>query len=360
MEIQDYRKKYNEIARDLMEYFCKTMNGQNIIFSPMSIVMLLGIVADLMPGKGRDEILDVIGKDLSYDELMTILKQIQFDSTKSESLLSSNALCVKEEIRRSILSEYPKRLKDIFDGELFVSSDFVTDINEWIKKKMKGMIHTAVDDSVNQMQICLLNAILFEAEWKEQYDEEYDIYEGDFNNIDGTTTKVQMMESEEEVYIEDAFFNGFVKPYKEEKYAFMALLPKKKDLCSLLKAIRQIDFTNLFDHASKETVKVTMPEFKSDCQNDLTDFFKELGMKTLFASETESSEWMKMTSILHKAHIEVDRKGTKAQALAIAYALACVENVICLNRPFIYAILNTETRMPVFVGLYNQANQSLK
>ena len=37
-----------------------------------------------------------------------------------------------------------------------------------------------------------------------------------------------MLRSDEEGYIEDDFYTGFVKNYKGGKYAFMALLPKKK------------------------------------------------------------------------------------------------------------------------------------
>ena len=49
--------------------------------------------------------------------------------------------------------------------------------------------------------------------------------------------------------IEDEFFTGFVKPYEDKKYAFMALLPKKAECASfLLRAMKQINFANLQDY----------------------------------------------------------------------------------------------------------------
>ena len=71
-----------------------------------------------------------------------------------------------------------------------------------------------------------------------------------------------------------------------------------------------------------------------------------------------SSEWLKIDSIIHKSHIEVDRKGTKAAA--VTKAIACCGcaygykvKEVCLDRPFAYAIMNSKTGQPVFVGVCN-------
>jgi len=100
----------------------------------------------------------------------------------------------------------------------------------------------------------------------------------------------------------------------------------------------------------------------------LTGLFKDMGVSTLFTPEADfspmSSEWLKVDSIVHKAHIEVDRKGTKAAAVTMAFVVAgCAPSMdlksVVLDRPFVYAIMNTETKLPVFVGLYNKAGNLL-
>ncbi len=366
MEIKDYSGKYNEITRYLMESFAKAKKGENIVISPTSIIMLLGIAADAVQGKTRDEILDVIGSNISYEELMAVLKEIQTNSSASDSLMLSNAVCVKDRISESVSPTYPERLRDVFDGKLFTSADIVRDVNAWVKEKTKGMIEKAADESMNERLACLMNAIAFEAEWLEPYEED-DIYDGEFNNADGTVTEVQMLDSSEDTYIEDEFFTGFMKPYKDEKYVFMALLPKKKKSASfLLRTIKQIDFSKLFNESVYGTVYVTMPEFKYDFGEDMTELCKELGISTLFTPEADfspmSSEWLKVDSIIHKAHIEVDRMGTKAVAVTMAYVVdGCAPSMdfksVCLDRPFVYAIMDTETCWPVFTGIYNQAEK---
>ena len=73
-----------------------------------------------------------------------------------------------------------------------------------------------------------------------------------------------------------------------------------------------------------------------------------------------SSADLKADSILHKAHIEVDRKGTKAAAvtsMVVVPGCAPMEREyeeVCLDRPFVYAIMNNKTGLPVFTGITNQ------
>ena len=175
-----------------------------------------------------------------------------------------------------------------------------------------------------------------------------------------------MLNSMEDGYIENDFFTGFLKPYKDEKYAFMALLPKKKSSLFMLRGIKQIDYSRLFNEVKKGIVHVTMPEFKYDFGENLTELCKKWEINTLFTSDSDfspmSSKRLMMDSIIHKAHIEVDRNGTKAAAATIAcVAAGCAPNVeikaVRLDRPFVYAILDTETGVPIFAGLFSQVDK---
>ncbi len=59
-------------------------------------------------------------------------------------------------------------------------------------------------------------------------------------------------------------------------------------------------------------------------------------------------------SIVHKAHIEVDRNGTKATGVTMI-GVGCLpaEYDIWLDRPFLHAVVNTETELPAFAGIVN-------
>ena len=60
--------------------------------------------------------------------------------------------------------------------------------------------------------------------------------------------------------------------------------------------------------------------------------------------------------VLHKTHITVDEKGTKAGA-ATAVEMNCESaelplnyHTVTLDRPFIYAIIDDATGLPIFIG----------
>ena len=59
--------------------------------------------------------------------------------------------------------------------------------------------------------------------------------------------------------------------------------------------------------------------------------------------------------VIHKTHIELDRNGTKAAAATAvvakessAYMESPIE--IRMDRPFVYALVDNETGIPLFIG----------
>ena len=53
MEIKDYEKEYGRITRELLTKLEERNSGKNVIISPMSIIMLLGILAESVAGVNR-------------------------------------------------------------------------------------------------------------------------------------------------------------------------------------------------------------------------------------------------------------------------------------------------------------------
>ena len=361
MEIKVYEKDYGRITNELINRLAESDKTGNIIFSPLSIIMLLGILAESVNGETREEVVKVLGEKFTYEDLREVLREINTDLNKSDSLMSSNAVCVKNEIKDSILDEYKESLDNIYEGKVFASENLAKDVNDWVEEKTKGMIKNAAGDSLDNIVACLMNAIAFEAEWEDKYEEE-DIYDEEFHNEDGSTTTVDMLHSKEYGWIENKHFTGFVKSYKDAKFAFMALLPKKEG--DINKTLKYVEFSEFYKSAEDEKVTVAMPEFKYDFGQDLTKICKELGIRSAFTPGADfsamSTEWLRLDSIIHKAHIEVDRHGTKAAAVTMGMVMCgCAPMMkrreVILDRPFIYAIMDTETELPIFAGVYKKA-----
>ena len=125
----------------------------------------------------------------------------------------------------------------------------------------------------------------------------------------------------------------------------------------------------LFDwsiHPSTDyDVDAAIPKFKSEYSIELKDTLQNMGMTDAFDEEqadfrgigTSDNGNIYINMVLHKTYIEVDEQGTKAGAstvVGMAETMSLYEpeiKTVHLDRPFVYAIIDTETQMPIFLGV---------
>lgn len=174
------------------------------------------------------------------------------------------------------------------------------------------------------------------------------------------------MYSTEAYYLEDDSTTGFIRPY-EDGYSFMALLPKEgisiEDYISHLSAEKLI---GLVENASTDyEVDAAIPKFKSEYSIELKDTLQNMGMTDAFDEEqadfrgigTSDNRNIYINMVLHKTYIEVDEQGTKAGASTVVGMVETMSlyepeiKTVHLDRPFVYAIIDTETQMPIFLGV---------
>jgi serpin B len=121
-------------------------------------------------------------------------------------------------------------------------------------------------------------------------------------------------------------------------------------------------FTNLIKDKSEGNVNAGIPKFKSEYSIELVEPLKEIGLKECF--DDKKANFSKMVNglkdniyvsdVLHKTFISVDTEGTKAAAatkveMRTKGAPLILKSII-LNRPFVYAIVDNETKLPLFIG----------
>ncbi len=354
---------YNKLSLAFLKNYTEKQKGQNVVFSPYSVMALLLMLADATDGASREEIIASVCKGAGFDEAKRFIRILEYMLEEYGSFCSANAVCVKENYKDKIKPQYMEDLQNTFGGELFASGDIVKAVNDWVSKNTKGMIKQIVSEKNAEMASCFMNAVAFKAGWESKFDDE-EIKENIFYNADGTRQKVKMLCGTEYGYIEDDRFTGFVKEY-EAGYSFMALLPKKKSQEFLYESLNRSNFRKLFMAKTDEDIEVRMPEFKFSYEVELSDFCRNRGIETVFSDHADftpmTEEWLKVESIAHKAVIKVDRSGTEAAAVTYAVmvtgcppdAFKRKRKIVRLNRPFLFAIMHNETILPVFVGIVN-------
>lgn len=353
LRFRKFARQYNALTRLLLKCCCT--EGENVFISPLSILLLLGLMADSTAGKTREELMIFLGRP----DFGLMLSRLQKELCGDPALSIANAVCVRKDIGKKVNLSYQDLQLRQYDAELFSSENIVRDVNEWVNRKTRGMICNAIPESAKDALLCLISAIAFQSDWYEPYEDE-DVWDEVFHNADGTESRMWMLHGSEGSFYENDDFTGFGKRYEGSGLYFLALLPKQEGDEALSEALDRLDFTSL--RSSEAIVRTKIPEFRFECSKELTALCKAFGVNEVFTDNADfspaTSESLKVESILHKAYIDVNQIGTKAAAVTMAVCCAgCAPRLVeefrevYLDRPFVFAIMHPETKMPVFTGV---------
>lgn len=341
-----------------------TNDGEgNALISPFSVMVALSMTANGAGGNTLSEMEEVLGKNIDIETLNKYLY------TYIESLYSgekcklsvANSIWLRDTTSLSVKKNFLQKNMDYYNAAIYKSmfdAKGVADINSWVKKHTDGMIEKLVDKIDDDTMMLLINAVAFDAEWAKKYDV---IYEGNFTSFAGDRRTVEMMRSLEEKYIDDGSATGFIKEYKGGKYSFAAILPNSEDIYSYVENMTEESIEKLLSGVSYEPVKTEMPKFSSDFSITMEECLKDMGIKDAFSPIADFSEMaennLSISRVIHKTHITVNEKGTKAAAVTgvtmknTAVLTPATTKEVVLDRPFVYMILDNENNMPVFIGM---------
>lgn len=354
--MEKLNKTYEKLNRILLKGLYK--EDTNLIVSPYSIMMALSMIMDMSAGKSKDEVKAFLDADDGFIE--KLINEVNVSLTEEGFLKCANAVAIREDFKDKVRNDYKERFIKLFSGEIFSDENLVSLVNSFVNDSTDGMIDSVMDESMKDVVCAIINAICFNAGWEKEY-EEKDITDGVFNNLDGSKVDVKMLKSIEYDYIETEKLTGFIKSYKGGHYAFLGLLPNKKGTKGIMEVLEGEDFSSLPEIAAGK-VMVRFPEFKAEYGTDLKELFMNEGVKEVFGLGADfspiSAEPLYIDKLLHKAIIEVDRHGTRAAAVTAGMVmLGCAPGKpkeVTLDRPFVYAVVNLDTKLPVFTGVINQ------
>ena len=340
---------------------------RNHLLSPLSATLCLALINNGAAGNTRLQIENAIG--LSTDQLNSSTYAYTHSLYTSEDCKVSlaNSIWLKD----GALNVKPTFLQanaDWYGAQAYRSpfdSTTLSDINNWCYNHTDGKIDKILD-SIDPLDVMyLINAVDFDAKWETEY-ERGDIENGVFNNYDSTQSDVKMLYSTQYGYLMDETCVGFAKNYKGGKYSFVGLLPNEgTDIYDFVNALNEEKWTALWDTAKdnpERKVHIRMPEFTYETEMPLNSAFKALGIEDMFSpsladfSGIDDAQELYCSYVKQKAFIQVDRNGTKAAAVTIGgfnkLSAAPLDPLyITLDRSFVYAIVDNEYKLPLFLGM---------
>ena len=361
------------------ELFSQTVrdygDGSNVMISPASIMMALDMVAAGAKGDSLDQLTNLFaaGQGPLTQQAYAADLMDKINGSKDIDFRCANAIWNNGLLLgNSVNMDYVDYVQDTFLAE-YVVTDFndktPDEINSWIGKHTDHMIEQVINELDPSTVMVLVNAIAFEAKWEEGY-EDYQIFDGDFTAADGTTKTVTFLSDTTDAYFETDKATGFMKKYEGGQYAFLAILPSDASVNAneFAAGFTPEDYEAFINSVTYDyKVYSKMPEFESDFGIKMNDTLKNLGVTDVFSDAAADLSGIAgqpgdiyVSRVIHKTHIEVDREGTRAAAVTAVTlrtkgAIVGEEEyrtVFC-DRPFVYAIVDTETMAPVFIGTVN-------
>ena len=355
------------LSVDLFKASVLESQNENVLVSPLSVQLALAMIANGAAGETRDEMEALLGGGASLEELneylFSYVKSLPSDEKYKLGIANSIWFRDKEDFR--INEEFLSTNEDYYGADMYkkpFDDSTLNEINAWVDEHTDGMIEKIIDRMDPDSLMYLINAVVFDAEWADIYDEDH-VSEGLFTSLSGAKRSVEMMSSKEHKYLDDGNATGFVKNYNGGKYGFAVLLPNKGvDLYEYVSGLTGGDMLETLSGASKCKVVAQMPKFSSDYSINMDEFLPESSMPTAFNptladfSGITDSVPLYISKVIHKTHIEVGERGTRAGAVtAVPLAPGASPNpedikYVTLDRPFVYMIIDNATNLPVFIG----------
>lgn len=342
-------------------------HAQNTLISPLSVMMALAMTANGAEGETLSQMEAVLGMELGQlnefsSEYLTHL---------SKELQIANSIWFREDARVTLGDSFGEANKNYYGADIYkraFDQTTVDEINTWVEDRTNGMIKEALKEISAESVMYLINALAFEADWDVPYTE-HNLQDDVFTTSWGSKQDIQLMFSEEDYYFEDEKMTGVMKPYLGREYAFVALMPNEGvSISEYAESLNGEYLHQLLLSPQEQKVHTWIPPFELEYEVEMSEILKKMGMELAF--DTDYADFSKLgssmeenifiNSVFHKTFIEVSLEGTKAGAVSIiemanGAAMPEVElpKEVKLNRPFIYMIIDMDTKVPVFMGTLN-------
>jgi serpin B len=346
----------------------------NVVFSPASIMTALAMTYAGARGITAEEMAQVLHVDLddqAFHQAMNAL-DLALESTSfkkgddrvelsiANSLWGQEGLSFEEPFLDALAEDYGTGMR-LVDFKT-AAEDARVKINAWVADQTNDKITDLIPEgALNDLtRLVLVNAVYLDATWAHQFDPNATT-DGRFTTLTGTSATVPMM-TETSVF-EYAKGNGWQAvqlPYSGDKLAMLLVVPDEGRFADAEANLRAGLLDQAVSGLASASLRLTIPKFTFRTQLGLSAALRALGMPTAFdPSEADFSgmtteEKLFISDVIHEAYIAVDEEGTEAAAatgvVMGATSAPMIDGTLRVDRPFIFALRDTQTGALLFLG----------
>ena len=342
--------------------------GPNRLLSPVSILCALGMVLEGAEGETKAQMEEALG--VSADTLRGFLGPwlSALAGEEGGALHAADGIWLADRPDLHISEDFLERNRSYYGAAVEqrpFDASALERINGFVEQNTHGMIEKLLDALPPEAVMVLVNALAFEADWETPYREDQ-VRPGVFHTESGEEQEAAFLYSRERVYLKDEDTVGFLKYYEGGRYAFAALLPAEgMALADYVASLTGEKLRGLLEGAVWTGADTVTPKFETEFSVLLNDALTAMGMTDAFDADLgdfsalgfcDNGDNLYIGQVVHKTFLKLDEKGTRAGAatgvtIYAASALREPPPQVVLDRPFVYLLLDTETDIPLFIGV---------
>ncbi len=360
----------NGLGLRLFAELTRDSAGENVFFSPSSVATGMTMAYNGAAGHTQATMAKALGLDgIPLDEVNQAYERIQAHLAATHPRIrvaNAHGLWVDEQAR--LVPAFGRRMEDSFGAKAeALDLQFpgaVDQINAWVKTKTNGRIDGVLDRLGRYDRLVLADAITFNGKWTNQFVKSR-TRPAPFHLLDGSEKTVPMMSQKARVgFFRDReyTFAAARLPYGDGSMAMYLFVPRHTDgLPAFLKALTPERWDEWLRQFHEHEIYMALPRFRAEYEGKLNDALIAAGLGEAFDRDplhhadftamAQTGPGICTGSVLHKAMLEVDEAGTRAEAVTVVVGKdRGGPPSVRADRPFFCAIRDERTGLILFAG----------
>ena len=362
-----------DFSQELFRQVLLLNDDENVVISPLSAYYALTMAALGANGVTLDEFANLLRRepvDLA-PELAGLAQSLM--SVGGRTMLNlAGSVWVNDEF--TVHPSFNRVMTDYFSAPAF-PRDFsneealLAEINAWIYDKTNGLIGEMIDEIPADAVMYLINTLYMLARWSDAF---YPMTKTvrTFTPENGETRRVDFVNTRTvalDVRVTNAY-EAVLLPYDCGRLGFFMVRPTNGTPIREFAANHNL--ANTFARLEqRDEVRVFMPTLDKEFDIEMNDMLKAMGLVTAFTQNADfmglveySPEPIEISTVQQAVRIIVDAYGTEAAAATVVEMIAGSARpqpeplVLDFNTPYIYAIYDLMTGVPLFMGVVDNPN----
>jgi serine protease inhibitor len=348
---------------------------ENIVISPFSLELALGMVYAGCSGNSADELRRVVGFGPQTGPREVLFPGMALYSALPSTITLKIANSLWCDRSAKLRPAFEAKIKDLFNPEIqsvdLETAGSMKAINDWVAKATENRI-TDLIQKPPRPPLVLINAVYFKDAWEHAFPASQN-FSAQFDRENGGPCQVTMMKRGLSApYLQTDDFQAVKLPYAGGRLEMLLILPGKgTGLGAVVQRLSTGSWKQTMDQFTEAPGTISLPRFKATYRDSLVSPLTKLGMKAVFEPSTDFAPMFEdirkffVSDIIQQTYLRVDENGSEAaaatevqiEASAIRRPINKPFNLV-FDHPFLFAIMDDQSGQLLFAGVLRDPDQA--